>query len=106
MEAKVLSSLRFHVAGVTACSFLPPFLVAAKATPLVQNLAYVSCFFSLLDMWFLNYDVQYLAELCLPDYSSIQFKPSIIAASAVNLARQTLKQLQTHPEESWVRDRL
>jgi hypothetical protein len=85
MECKILANLRYQVAGVTTCTFLPRVLTAAKAKQQQQQLTY------------------YLSELCLPDYSSIKFRASMIAAAALNLARQTLrKPLQLCPQEIWV----
>ena len=46
----------------------------------------------------LEFLANYLAELTLVEYSFLQFLPSLIAASAVFLARWTLNQLE-HP---WV----
>lgn len=87
METKILSNLRFHLTVVTPVTFMPRFLQAANADMQQQQLT------------------NYLAELSLPDYDSIKFRASMIAAAALNLARQTLqKRLQLSPKEIWNAD--
>jgi uncharacterized paraquat-inducible protein A len=105
METKILSNLRFHLTVVTPVTFMPRFLQAANADMQQQQLTNVRvlqcvCRWRMLEFIFV---LQYLAELSLPDYDSIKFRASMIAAAALNLARQTLqKRLQLSPKEIWV----
>ncbi|THG05122.1 hypothetical protein TEA_012928 [Camellia sinensis var. sinensis] len=83
MESQVLNYLGFQLAAPTAKSFLRRFLRAAQAIYKTPSLE-------------LEFLANYLAELTLVDYEFLKFLPSIIAASAVFLARWTLDQ-SGHP---------
>lgn len=83
MESQVLNSFGFHLALPTTKSFLRRFIRAAQAV-------YKS---SCLELECL---VNYLAELTLLNYGFLKYLPSLIAASAVFLARWTLDQ-SGHP---------
>nr|XP_029119507.1 cyclin-A2-1 isoform X2 [Elaeis guineensis] len=79
MESQVLNYLGFQLSVPTIKPFLRRFLRAAQACYKVPSLA-------------LGYLANYLAELTLIDYNFLEFLPSVIAASAVFLARWTLDQ--------------
>ncbi|RRT49164.1 hypothetical protein GW17_00043941, partial [Ensete ventricosum] len=83
MESQVLGFLGFQLSVPTAKTFLRRFLRAAHASNKVHSLS-------------LGYLANYLAELTLVEYSFIKFLPSVVAASAVFLARWTLDQ-SDHP---------
>ncbi|XP_010670757.1 cyclin-A2-2 isoform X1 [Beta vulgaris subsp. vulgaris] len=83
MERKVLNFLCFQLSVPTIKTFLRRYVHAAQAT-------YED---SLVDLEFL---ANYLAELTLVEYNFLRFLPSLIAASAVFLARWTLDQ-SDHP---------
>lgn len=77
MERTVLKELHFELSYPTIKSFLRRFVRAAQA-----DLPRPSIELELLG--------NYFAELTLVDYNSLRFLPSIIAASAVFLAKRTL----------------
>ncbi|MCL7049720.1 hypothetical protein MKW94_012820 [Papaver nudicaule] len=79
MEREVLNSLCFQLSAPTVKTFLRRFLHAAHASHKVPCV----------ELDFLAY---YLAELTLVDYSFLKLLPSLIAASALFLARWTLDQ--------------
>ncbi|WCJ40653.1 Cyclin A2 4 [Euphorbia peplus] len=83
MESIVLKHFGFHIFAPTAKSFLRRFLRAAQAS-------YKSPSYEV------EYLADYLAELTLVDYSFLSILPSVIAASAVFLARWTMDQT-VHP---------
>ncbi|XP_074280489.1 cyclin-A2-2-like isoform X2 [Silene latifolia] len=83
MERKVLNFLCFQLCVPTAKTFLRRYILAAQATYKVPSA----------DLEFL---ANYLAELTLVEYSFLKFLPSLIAASAVFLARWTIDQ-SSHP---------
>ncbi|KAK3010872.1 hypothetical protein RJ639_012090, partial [Escallonia herrerae] len=83
MESQVLNNLGFRIAAPTAKSFLRRFLRAAQACYKSPSLE-------------LEFLANYLAELTLIDYFFLKCIPSIVAASAVFLARWTLDQ-SGHP---------
>lgn len=83
MESQVLKSSEYQLFAPTIQTFLRRFLRAAQASYEAPNVE-------------LEYLANYLAELTLMDYSFLNFLPSIIAASAVFLARWTLDQ-SNHP---------
>ncbi|XP_021758099.1 cyclin-A2-2-like isoform X1 [Chenopodium quinoa] len=83
MERKVLNFLCFQLSVPTIKTFLRRYIHAAQAT-YKDRLAD------------LEYLANYLAELTLVEYSFLRFLPSLIAASAVFLARWTLDQ-SDHP---------
>ncbi|TKY58182.1 Cyclin-A2-2 protein [Spatholobus suberectus] len=86
MESEVLSLLHFQLSVPTAKTFLRRFILAAQSS---HKVSYVE----------LEFLANYLAELTLVEYSFLQFLPSMIAASAVLLARWTLSQSE-HPWNS------
>ena len=71
-EMELCRSLGFRLNGVTPNHFLVHFLRVAEAN--AKQVAFT---------W-------YLAELALLDYSLVGVRPSLLAASIINLARQTL----------------
>lgn len=78
MECQVLNDLGFHLSVPTTKTFLRRFLragAANTASPVT-----------------LGYLANYLAELTLTEYGFLKFLPSVVAASAVFLARWTLDQ--------------
>ncbi|EPS63345.1 hypothetical protein M569_11441, partial [Genlisea aurea] len=77
MESRVLNFLRFQLSVPTTKKFLRRFIQAAQ---LCYEVASVE----------LELLANYLAELTLIDYTFLKFLPSLIAASAVFLARWTL----------------
>ncbi|KAA8541846.1 hypothetical protein F0562_022998 [Nyssa sinensis] len=79
MEIQVLNYLLFQLSAPTAKTFLRRFLRAAQASYKNPSLE-------------LEFLANYLAELTLVDYEFLKFLPSIVAASAVFLARWTLDQ--------------
>ncbi|KAF3447210.1 hypothetical protein FNV43_RR12390 [Rhamnella rubrinervis] len=86
MESRVLNFLHFQLSVPTTKTFLRRFIQAAQAlykAPCVE----------------LEFLANYLAELTLVEYSFLRFLPSLIAASAVFLARWTLSQ-SDHPWNS------
>ncbi|XP_038999682.1 cyclin-A2-4-like [Hibiscus syriacus] len=83
MESEVLKCFGFQLFAPTAKSFLRRFLRAAQASYTTPSLE-------------LEYLTDYLAELTLVDYGFLNFAPSMVAASAVFLARWTLDQ-ECHP---------
>ncbi|KAJ9190108.1 hypothetical protein P3X46_001339 [Hevea brasiliensis] len=83
MESLVLKYFGFQIFAPTAKTFLRRFLRAAQAS--IESPSYE-----------LEYLADYLAELTLIDYNFLNFLPSVIAASAVFLARWTLDQT-IHP---------
>ncbi|KAK9273034.1 hypothetical protein L1049_017841 [Liquidambar formosana] len=83
MESRVLNFLHFQLSVPTTKTFLRRSIQAAQAcykVPCVE----------------LEFLANYLAELTLTEYSFLKFLPSLIAASAVFLARWTLDQAE-HP---------
>ncbi|XVE71611.1 hypothetical protein DITRI_Ditri10aG0165000 [Diplodiscus trichospermus] len=83
MESEVLNFLHFQLSIPTTKTFLRRFIQAAQATYKVPCIK-------------LEFLANYLAELSLLDYNFLKFLPSVIAASAVFLARWTLDQ-SDHP---------
>ncbi|KAA3455541.1 cyclin-A2-4-like [Gossypium australe] len=86
METKVLKYFGFQIFAPTAKTFLRRFLRAAQASYKSPSIE-------------MEYLANYLAELSLIDYEFLNFVPSIVAASAVFLARWTLDQ-SSHPWNS------
>ncbi|XP_020243903.1 cyclin-A2-1-like isoform X2 [Asparagus officinalis] len=86
MEIQVLDLLSFHISVPTVKTFLRRYIRAAHTSYKVPPQA-------------LSHLANYLAELTLVEYSFIKFLPSVIAASAVFLARWTLEQ-SDHPWNS------
>ncbi|KAK8524999.1 hypothetical protein V6N12_029849 [Hibiscus sabdariffa] len=83
MESQVLKCFGFQLFAPTAKTFLRRFLRAAQASYTTPSLE-------------LEFLANYLAELTLTDYGFLNFAPSMVAASAVFLARWTLDQ-SCHP---------
>ncbi|KAL2645479.1 hypothetical protein R1flu_013066 [Riccia fluitans] len=77
MERQVLSNLHFELTTPTTKSFLRRFIRAAQAGYPVPSLQ-------------LEFLGNYLAELTLVEYSFLQYLPSLVAASAVFVAKLTL----------------
>ncbi|KAF8063894.1 hypothetical protein N665_1178s0008 [Sinapis alba] len=84
MESQVLKHFSFQIYTPTSKTFLRRFLRAAHASALQKPRV---------EMEFL---ANYLMELTLIDYEFLKFLPSVIAASAVFLAKWTLNQ-SSHP---------
>ncbi|KAL1202254.1 Cyclin-A2-2 [Cardamine amara subsp. amara] len=83
MEIQVLNFVHFKLSVPTTKTFLRRFVKAAQASYEVP----------LMELEFL---ANYLAELTLVEYTFLRFLPSLVAASAVFLARWTLNQTD-HP---------
>ncbi|GFP88604.1 putative cyclin-a3-1 [Phtheirospermum japonicum] len=83
MERDVLKLLDFEMGYPTAKSFLRIFTRAAQDNHVFSNLRF-------------NFLCYYLAELSLLDYGCIRYIPSMVAASAIFLARLTI-QPKSHP---------
>ncbi|CAA0838543.1 Unknown protein [Striga hermonthica] len=83
MESCVLNFLGFQLSVPTTKKFLRRFLQAAQVSYKVPSVE-------------LEFLANYLAELTLMDYSFLKYLPSLIAASAVFLAKWTLDQSE-HP---------
>nr|XP_043607588.1 cyclin-A2-2-like [Erigeron canadensis] len=84
MEDQILDVLSFQLSVPTTKKFLRRFLLVAQSSykaPVVE----------------LEFLANYLAELTLIDYSFLKFLPSLIAASAIFLAKWTLDQ----DEDPW-----
>ncbi|KAG2608468.1 cyclin-A2-1-like [Panicum virgatum] len=79
MEGQVVNDLGFHLSVPTTKTFLRRFLRAAQASRKTPSIS-------------LGFLANYLAELTLVDYGFLKFLPSVVAASAVFLARWTLDQ--------------
>ncbi|XP_057818207.2 putative cyclin-B3-1 isoform X1 [Cryptomeria japonica] len=80
MEKLMLNKLRFNLTVPTPYVFLKRFLKAAQADEELENLSF------------------YLIELCLVEYESLQWKPSMLAASVTCIAQHVLKR-----EPPWTR---
>ncbi|XP_048595362.1 cyclin-A2-1 isoform X1 [Brassica napus] len=89
METQVLNFLHFRLSVPTTKTFLRRFIQAAQASDQVLHT----------EMESMKSLANYLAELTLVEYSFLRFLPSLIAASAVFLARWTLDQSK-HPWNS------
>ncbi|KAE8726253.1 Cyclin-A2-1 [Hibiscus syriacus] len=113
MERKVLNFLYFQLSVPTTKTFLRRFIRAAQATYEVlylgiliyiflYNIQYnpsnlhFNCVGVQVPRLELEFLANYLAELSLVEYSFLKFSPSLVAASAVFLARLTLNQ-SVHP---------
>jgi cyclin A len=87
MENQVLKHFSFQIYTPTPKTFLRRFLRAAQASRLSPSLE-------------VEFLASYLTELTLIDYHFLKFLPSVVAASAVFLAKWTMDQ-SNHP---WVCD--
>ncbi|KAF8772099.1 hypothetical protein HU200_006092 [Digitaria exilis] len=79
MECQMMNDLGFHLSVPTTKTFLRRFLRAAQASRKTPSIT-------------LGFLANYLAELTLVDYGFLKYLPSVVAASAVFLARWTLDQ--------------
>ncbi|CAM9413969.1 unnamed protein product, partial [Scytosiphon promiscuus] len=84
MELLVVNALRFRLTCITPCDFQARFCRAAGSNPRERSL------------------VAYLLELLLQDYQGVTLLPSLKAAAALYLARQTLHP-KGCPREAWTR---
>ncbi|KAI3987462.1 hypothetical protein MKX01_017160 [Papaver californicum] len=78
MEKLILKKLLFRLNAPTPYVFMIRFLKASQSDAKVEKLAF------------------YLIELCLVEYESLKFKPSLLCASAIYVARCTL-----HETPAW-----
>ncbi|ESQ35180.1 hypothetical protein EUTSA_v10007052mg [Eutrema salsugineum] len=72
MERIMLKQLKFRLNEATPYVFMLRFLKAAQSNKKLEQLAF------------------YLIELCLVEYEALKFKPSLLCASAIYVARCTL----------------
>lgn len=84
MELEVASKLEFRLTCVTPCCFIERFCRAAHSNQRERSL------------------VCYLLELLLQDYTGVVLLPSLKAAAALYLARQTLHP-KGCPREAWTK---
>ncbi|XP_019416507.1 PREDICTED: cyclin-A2-2-like [Lupinus angustifolius] len=84
MEIEVLNLLNFKLSVPTTKTFLRRFIQAAQSSYQVPRVE-------------LEFLANYLAELTLVEYRFLKFLPSLVAASAVFLAKWTLN----HSENPW-----
>ncbi|KAH8501217.1 hypothetical protein Peur_042941 [Populus x canadensis] len=73
MEKLLLKKLKFRLNEPTPYVFMLRFLKAAQSDMKLEHLAF------------------YLIELCLVEYKALKFKPSMLCASAIYVARSTLQ---------------
>ncbi|KAI4323257.1 hypothetical protein L6164_022878 [Bauhinia variegata] len=73
MEKLILRTLKFRLNAPTPYVFMVRFLKAAQSDLKLQHLAF------------------FLIDLCLVEYEALAFKPSLLCASAIYLARCTLQ---------------
>ncbi|KAJ7948995.1 Cyclin [Quillaja saponaria] len=73
MEKLILKKLKFRLNSPTPYVFMMRFLKAAQSDTKLEHLAF------------------YLIELCLVEYEALAFKPSLLCASALYVARCTLQ---------------
>ncbi|VVA91527.1 unnamed protein product [Arabis nemorensis] len=72
MERIMLKQLKFRLNAPTSYVFMLRFLKAAQSNKKLEQLSF------------------YLIELCLVEYEALKFKPSLLCASAIYVARCTL----------------
>lgn len=84
MELVVVNALQFRLTCITPCCFVDRFCRAARSNGRERSL------------------VSYLLELLLQDYQGVSLLPSLKAAAALYLARQTLHP-RGCPREAWSR---
>ncbi|XP_057507781.1 putative cyclin-B3-1 isoform X1 [Actinidia eriantha] len=77
MEKAILKKLKFRLNAPTPYVFMLKFLRAAQSDTKLEHLAF------------------YLVELCLVEYEALKFKPSLLCASAIYVARCTLQKTPT-----------
>ncbi|OMO77899.1 hypothetical protein COLO4_24970 [Corchorus olitorius] len=75
MEKHVLKQLKFRLNVPTPYVFMLRFIKAAQSDTKLEHLAF------------------YLIELCLVEYEALKFKPSLLCASAIYVARCTLQMI-------------
>ncbi|XWS10563.1 hypothetical protein CRYUN_Cryun38cG0006400 [Craigia yunnanensis] len=75
MEKLVLKKLKFRLNAPTPYVFMLRFIKAAQSDTKLEHLAF------------------YLIELCLVEYEALKFKPSLLCASAIYVARCTLQMI-------------
>ncbi|KAK4747545.1 hypothetical protein SAY87_014131 [Trapa incisa] len=73
MESSILKKLKFRLNVPTPYVFMLRFLKAAQSDKVLEHLSF------------------YLIELCLVEYKALEFKSSLLCASAIYLARLTLQ---------------
>ncbi|KAF5728174.1 putative cyclin-B3-1 [Tripterygium wilfordii] len=73
MEKLILKHLKFRLNSPTPYVFMLRFLKAAQSDTKLEHLAF------------------YLIDLCLVEYEALKFKPSLLCASAIYVARCTLQ---------------
>ncbi|XP_021757382.1 putative cyclin-B3-1 isoform X2 [Chenopodium quinoa] len=95
MEKSILKKLKFRLNLPTAFVFMLRFLKASQSDKRHEHLSF------------------YLIELCLVEYETLRFRPSLLCAAAVYVARCTLNEIagwtsllgkHTHHEEHQIRD--
>ncbi|THU45841.1 hypothetical protein C4D60_Mb02t22230 [Musa balbisiana] len=93
MESDILECLEFAMGGPTIDTFLWRLTEAGQEDGKLR-----ACYVNSIQHWGaqLEFLASYLAELSLVDYGCVQFLPSVIAASAVFVARFTLNP-KSHP---------
>ncbi|KAL3503765.1 hypothetical protein ACH5RR_038214 [Cinchona calisaya] len=77
MENAFLKALKFRLNAPTPYVFMLRFLKAAQSDKKFEHLAF------------------YLIELCLVEYEALKYKPSLLCASAIYLARCTMEMAPT-----------
>lgn len=85
MEMDVCTALKFHLQHVTPVSYAHEYLLASEAGPCNPTMPTGPAFHPVL-----RHMVYYLLELSRLSYDLVATKPSLVAASAVYLARATL----------------
>ncbi|KAK9946437.1 hypothetical protein M0R45_011903 [Rubus argutus] len=84
MEADILKSLKFEMGNPNVRTFLRKFIDLAQESYKTPNLQ-LECL------------IHYLSDLSLVDYKLVKFLPSMVAASAVFLARVIITRSKTNP---------
>ncbi|XP_055823059.1 putative cyclin-B3-1 [Solanum dulcamara] len=77
MEKDILRKLKFRLNAATPYVFMLRLLKAAQADTRFEHLAF------------------YLIELCLVEYEALNYKPSMLCASAIYVARCTMQMMPT-----------
>jgi len=91
MESKVCAALRFKLHAPTAYTFVDRFLSASSASDdIVSQAPWLACTSGMSNNN-MTFMVQYLLEISLLVYELVPKTPSLVAASAVYLARATLE---------------
>jgi len=95
MEMDVCTALKFHLQHVTPVSYAHEYLLASEAGPCNSSMPTGPAFHPVL-----RHMVYYLLELSRLSYDLAATKPSLVAASAVYLARATLGISETSPTKT------